>query len=216
MRVHSQSPSQASQVDTYQAHYELSNKPESYQPTAVLQLHLPSNPNTGLGLPLMEPTLQLLSPVQGLTQPTTYQVIDSTDVLSSERLISVLLPNLPSQTPVCIGQLNADAFILYPIDLLDPGSEQSVGSEEEWTVVSLVYEQNHPKGSGRDLIHIRTPTSRGASNETLGGDTFGMIELEVVDIVGPLLGKRVVRVEARIRKGFPNVSSGRWFFIFAR
>lgn len=127
-----------------------------------------------------------------------------------------LPPDLPPKTPVCIGQLPSTALVLYPVNYLNAGGELPIGSEKEWAPVRLNYEHNPSKPSGQDTIHIRTPTSRGTLGESLGGETFGVVEQKVASTVGPMLGKGLIRLEAKVRKGLPNVSTDRWLSFSGR
>lgn len=115
---------------------------------------------------------------------------------------------------MCIGQLGSTAFVLYPVNYLNPGGEQPLDSEKEWAPVRLNYEHNTSRGIGQDTIYLRTPVSRGTLGETLVGETFGVIEQKVASVLGPMLGKGLIRLEAKVRKGLPNVSSNEWSFCF--
>ena len=169
--------------------------------------YLPSNPNINTSAPPMLPTLHPLNSAQNPAEPAPHQVIDLTDGSPSpEPQVRSLPPDLPPKTPVCIGQLPATALILYPVKYLNPGGEQELGSEKEWAPVRLSYERNPSKTSGQDTIHIRTPTSRGTLGESLGGETFAVVEQKIASAVGPMLGKGLIRLEAKVRKGLPNVS----------
>ena len=137
-----------------------------------------------------------------------HQVIDLTGCSPSpEPQVRTLPPDLPPKTPVCIGQLSATALVLYPVNYLNSGGEQPVGSEKEWASVRLNYEHSISTASGQDTLHIRTPTSRGNLGESLGSETFGVVEQKIASTVGPLLGKGLIRLGAKVRKGFPNVSA---------
>ena len=184
--------------------------PQQQQPQ---QLLYPVNPNINLNLPPMQLTPQPLGSSQKPAEPAPHQIIDLTGRSPSpEPQVRGLPPDLPPRTPVCIGQLPATALVLYPINYLNPGGEQPVGSEKEWAPVRLNYEYNPSKASGQDTIHIRTPTSRGTLGESLGGEAFAVVEQKIASIVGPMLGKGLIRLEAKVRKGMPNVSSINRYF----
>jgi SWI/SNF-related matrix-associated actin-dependent regulator of chromatin subfamily A3 len=156
----------------------------------------------------MEPNPQPLNSAQNPAESAYRQVIDLTGGSPSpEPQVPSLPPDLPLKTPVCIGQLGATALVLYPVNYLNPGGEQPLVSEKEWAPVRLNYEHNPSKISGHDTIHIRTPTSKGTLGETLGGETFGVVEQKIASILGPMLGKGLIRLDAKVRKGLPNVSS---------
>ena len=181
------------------------------------QPSLLANPNVNPGLPPMQTMPQSFGSPQQPSEPAPHQVIDLTGSSPSpEPQIWSSSPDLPPKTPVCIGQLPATALVLYPINYLNPGGEPPIGSEKEWAPVRLNYEYNPSKTSGQDTIHIRTPTSRGSLGESLGGETFGVVEQKVASTVGPMLGKGLIRLEAKVRKGMPNVSFDKRLFLFRR
>jgi SWI/SNF-related matrix-associated actin-dependent regulator of chromatin subfamily A3 len=169
------------------------------------QPHL--DPNGSPGLPPVQPTLQPLDLPQNPAEPAPHQVIDLTGGSPSpEPQVRNLPPDLPPKTPVCIGQLAATALVVYPVSYLNPGSDQTVGSEKEWAPVRLHYEHNPSKPTAQDTIHIRTPSSRGPLGEPLGGEPFGVVEQKVASTVGPMLGKGLIRLEAKVRKRVQSVS----------
>ena len=177
--------------------------------------HPSVNPNINPGLLPMQPTPLPLNLPQQPAESAPHQIIDLTGCSPSpEPQVQSLPPDLPPKAPVCIGQLPATALVLYPVNYLNPGGEQPVGSEKEWAPVRLNYEHNPSKASGQDTIHIRTPTSRGTLGESLGGETFGVVEQKVASTVGPMLGKGLIRLEAKVRKGMQNVSSDKRLFLF--
>lgn len=182
-----------------------------------LQQSYLANPDINHILPPMQPAQQPFNQLHNPAESAPQQVIDLTGGSPSpEPQVRSLPPDLPLKTPVCIGQLPATALVLYPVNYLNPGGEQPVGSEREWAPVRLNYEHNPSKPSGQDTIHIRTPTSRGTLGEQLGGETFGVVEQKVASTVGPMLGKGLIRLEAKVRKGPPNVSSHGCLFYFGR
>lgn len=115
------------------------------------------------------------------------------------------LPNeLPPKTPVCIGQLTVTALVLYPVPYLRP---QEPGSgDAEWATVQLRYEHNPNKPGGSETIHIMTPRSRAPNGEAVQGEGFGVVEQKVATSLGPMLGKGLIRLDGKVRKGMPNVS----------
>ena len=154
------------------------------------------------------PSSQLMR--QSFSEAPARQVIDLTgspspppiDSLSSSK-ISTLPPELAPKTPVCIGQLTVTALILYPVPYLVP---QEYGRSEEWAAVRLQYEHNPNKPGGSETIHIRTPHGRGPNGETVPGEGFAVIEQKVATALGPMLGKGLIRLDAKVKKGPPNVS----------
>jgi len=181
--------------------------PPLLQQHQLQQPYVPANPTINPSLLPLQPTPQPLYSPPNPAEPASHQVIDLTRCSPSpEPQVRSLPPDLPPKAPVCIGQLPSTALVLYPVNYLNPGGEQPVGSEKEWAPVRLNYEHNPSKTSGEDTIHIRTPTSRGTLGEQLGGENFGVVEQKVASIVGPMLGKGLIRLEAKVRKGLPNVS----------
>jgi len=179
------------------------------------QSHVPANPIINPNLLPPQPTSQALYSQQKPVEPAPHQVVDLTSRSPSlEPQVRSLPPQLPPKTSVCIGQLSAAALILYPVNYLNPDGEQSVGSEKEWAPVRLSYKHGLSGASGGGTINIGTPTSRGTLGEQLGGEDFGVVEQKVVNVVGPMLGKGMVRLEAKIRKGLPNVSFDKRLFNF--
>jgi len=105
--------------------------------------------------------------------------------------------NSPPKTPVCIGRLGATALIVYPSVYLDiPPSEPSV-----WGPVRLVYERTPHHTGSSDTLFIRTPNKSGPNEEVHHGETFGVVEQDVASVLGPMLGKGLIRVDSRIRRG---------------
>ena len=178
--------------------------------------YVPSNSSINPSPPPMQHTPQPLNPAQDPAEPAPHQVIDLTGGSPSpEPQVRGIPPDLPPKTPVCIGQLSATALVLYPVNYLNPGGEQPLGSDREWAPVRLSYERNPSKPSGQDTIHIRTPTSRGTLGESLGGETFAVVEQKIASAVGPMLGKGLIRLEAKVRKAL-HVSSHKWLSSPAR
>ncbi|KAK0464993.1 SNF2 family N-terminal domain-containing protein [Desarmillaria tabescens] len=120
-------------------------------------------------------------------------IIDLTDSPSPPPQMQKPLPSpslveLSPKTPVCIGQLTVTALVLYPIDYMmatNPASPQV-----EWGPVKLQYE-HAPKPDGTtDNLNIKTPT----------GDPFGIVEHKVASSLGHMVGKGLIRLEAKVQK----------------
>ncbi|KAF9566150.1 hypothetical protein CPC08DRAFT_683038 [Agrocybe pediades] len=109
--------------------------------------------------------------------------------------------DLPPRTPVCIGQLTVTALVLYPVAYLTP---QNPG-ETEWAYVRLQYDHDPNKINSKENIHIRTPSTKGPAGENVPGEVFGVVEQKVADLLGPMLGKGLIRLDAKIRKGPGNL-----------
>ncbi|GLB35986.1 putative SNF2 family N-terminal domain containing protein [Lyophyllum shimeji] len=115
---------------------------------------------------------------------------------------SILPPDLPPKTPVCIGQLTVTALVLYPVAYLRP---QDPSSDSEWAPVRLQYEHNPHKPGGSETIHIKAPPMRGQNGESMSDEAFGVVEQKVATAIGPMLGKGLIRVDAKVRKGPSNL-----------
>lgn len=110
--------------------------------------------------------------------------------------------DLPPKTPVCIGQLSATALVLYPVPYL---RQQDPSNESEWALVRLQYEHNPNKSPVSETVHIKAPSVRGPNGEPIPGEAFGVVEQKVAAAIGPMLGKGLIRVDAKVRKGPANV-----------
>jgi hypothetical protein len=111
-----------------------------------------------------------------------------------------LPPDLPLKTPVCIGQLQVNALVLYPIAYLNPSDHG--GPDAEWTTVRTQYVHDPKRpAAAQETVQIRSPTWRNHL-----GEIIGVVEQNVATALGPMLGKGLIRVEARVRRGRPNVS----------
>ncbi|KDR85370.1 hypothetical protein GALMADRAFT_355560 [Galerina marginata CBS 339.88] len=142
------------------------------------------------------------------SQPLEPQIIDLTGSPSpppstaSRHSSQPPLPlDLPPKTPVCIGQLTVNALVLYPVPYIVP---QNPG-ETEWAFVRLQYEHNPHKLTCKETIHIKSPSGRGSNGENISGEVFGVVEQKVADFLGPMLGKGLIRLDAKIRKGPGNL-----------
>ncbi|KAG5351081.1 hypothetical protein C0989_008066 [Termitomyces sp. Mn162] len=141
--------------------------------------------------------------------PSNRQVIDLTgspspppSIQQQQATMPSLPPDLPPKTPVCIGQLNATALVLYPVPYL---CQQDLSNDSEWAPVRLQYECNPNKSGGPATIHIKVPPARGLNGEQIPGEAFGVVEQKVATAIGPMLGKGLIRVDAKVRKGPTNL-----------
>jgi hypothetical protein len=116
-----------------------------------------------------------------------------------------LPPDLALKTPVCIGQLQVTALVLYPIAYLNPSDHG--GPDAEWATVRTQYVHDPKKpAAAQETVQIRSPNWRNHLGENIAGENFGVVEQKVATALGPMLGKGLIRVEARVRRGRPNVS----------
>lgn len=116
-----------------------------------------------------------------------------------------LLNDLPPKTPVCIGQLVVTALILYPLPYIQ--SQESTLPDADWVTVHLQYEHNPHTPSTLDTIHIKTPHNKSAFEDECGGEAFGVVEQKVASHLGPMLGKGLIRLDAKMRRSSGNVST---------
>ncbi|KAL4070790.1 SNF2 family N-terminal domain-containing protein [Scleroderma citrinum] len=117
---------------------------------------------------------------------------------------NTLSDDLPPKTPVCIGQLTVTALVLYPVHYIqcqDPASPP----EGDWVNVRLQYEHNPHKPGAAETIHIKTPLAKGSSSDASQGEAFGVVEQRVASHLGPMLGKGLIRLDAKVRRGQGNL-----------
>ncbi|KAJ6475543.1 SNF2 family N-terminal domain-containing protein [Mycena sanguinolenta] len=110
-----------------------------------------------------------------------------------------LAADLPAKTVVCIGQLGVTALVLHSVPYLLPHSP----GHDEWAAVRLQYEHNPNEPGGAETIHIKAPRGRAANSEQFLGEAFG--EQKVATALGPMFGKGLIRLDAKVRKGPPNL-----------
>lgn len=100
---------------------------------------------------------------------------------------------LSPKTPVCIGFLSLTALILYPVPYILPTNPAS--PQPEWATVKLQYEHVEKPNVSPNTLHIKAGT----------GESFAVTEQKVADHIGHMIGKGLIRLEAKVRKGPPNV-----------
>ena len=127
--------------------------------------------------------------------------------LAQQQTSPPLPEELPAKTPVCIGQLTVTALVLYPISYLQPQYGPN-SLEAEWAPVRMNYEHNSSKPDNSETIHIRTPNMTRPDGSVAPGENFGVVEQKVANYLGPMLGKGLIRLDGKVRRGPPNVSSG--------
>ncbi|KAJ7881641.1 hypothetical protein B0H13DRAFT_1891305 [Mycena leptocephala] len=111
-----------------------------------------------------------------------------------------LIANLSPKTLVCVGQLRVTVHVLSPIPYLLP----TTTTHDEWAPVR-VHAHKPEKPGGAYTISIKTPQSRAPDGEKLPGEGFGVVEPKVATDLGPLLGKGLIQLDVKIRKGPPNL-----------
>ncbi|KAH7885941.1 SNF2 family N-terminal domain-containing protein [Phlebopus sp. FC_14] len=190
-----------------------------YRPAFVGPSHSSANP-TALAHPYHSPSTRYVTastpttlpqpPSNPSVAPSNYQVIDLTDSPSPPSsphlrppVFNALPDNLPPKTPVCIGQLTVTALVLYPLQYLQPQDPNRV--EADWGNVRLQYEHNPHKPGATETIHIRAPHAKSPSGELTQGEAFGVVEQKVATHLGPMLGKGLIRLDAKVRRGAPNL-----------
>ena len=184
---------------TYVPHYQ-------QRPLPLQGLHTRKSFTTSFPSPHPPPNHHLGTP--------NHQVIDLTGSPSPPPMHQPPAPPLPSElppkTPVCIGQLTVTALVLYPVPYLLP--RDHIG-EADWASVRLQYEHNPQKPGGSETIHIKTPQGKGIKGEVIQGEIFGVVEQKVATSLGPMLGKGLIRLDAKVRRGQPNVTPPFFSFI---
>lgn len=124
---------------------------------------------------------------------------------SSQPVFGNLPNDLPPKTPVCIGQLSVTALVLYPIAYIQP--QENAFGDAEWAPVRLHYEHApHNKSGNQETVNIRTPSSKAPNGEVTQGEVFAVVEQKAATHLGPLLGKGLIRLDAKVRKANRNVS----------
>lgn len=151
-------------------------------------------------------------PGQTPTPSTSRQVIDLTRTPSPAPAPQFMqsgpmsLPqDLSPRTPVCIGQLVSTALILYPVPYLQ-SQESASNPDPEWAPVRFSYEQDLSKPTDQDTVHIKTLNIRSPTGEVFPSENFGVLAQKVATHLGPLLGKGLIRLDGKVRRGIPNVS----------
>lgn len=137
------------------------------------------------------------------------QVIDLTNsptppptaCVSAQSTQGNLPSDLPPRTPVCIGQLSVTALVLYPITYLIAKEPSQGGGDADWAVVRLQHEQTPNK----ETVHIKAPSRRLSTGEPVQEENFAVVEQKVATVVGPMLGKGLIRIDAKVRRGMPNI-----------
>ncbi|PCH33927.1 hypothetical protein WOLCODRAFT_135395 [Wolfiporia cocos MD-104 SS10] len=94
--------------------------------------------------------------------------------------------------------LTVTALILYPVSYLQEGS----GAESEWAPVRLSYEHT-PHRSSSDTVHIRPYTV--PTSTAIPVENFAVLEQRAAGILGPMLGRGLIRLDGKIRKGAVNL-----------
>lgn len=128
--------------------------------------------------------------------------------------------NLPSEleprTPICIGQLVVTALVLYPspyLQLLPRDPSQLQQPILEFAPVRLRYDAlaRERNLAGVETIHVSVPavakTEDGVEERPSYEENFGVVEQKVANVIGPMLGKGLIKVEAHVKKGMPKVKS---------
>lgn len=165
--------------------------------------------------------VSLTNPNQRLQQQQHRQIIDLTNSPSPPPQAPVnhyqsqshpqSSADIPPKTPVCIGQLTVTALVLYPVNYLQPSYSSTPNPESEWGPVKLHYDAmaKAKNPASQETIHILTPPmiKQGAApGQVSPGENFGVVEQKVASVLGPMLGKGLIRIDAKVRRGVPNVS----------
>jgi SWI/SNF-related matrix-associated actin-dependent regulator of chromatin subfamily A3 len=81
----------------------------------------------------------------------------------------------------------------------------------EFAPVRLTYdpEAKQKSATGEETINIIIPqyrTGDSPNDPIYGGNVFGVVEQRVATVLGPMLGKGLIRTDAKIRRGASKVS----------
>ena len=149
-------------------------------------------------------SISSLSARPSFSAPPDRQVIDLTGSPSPPpppHAGPMLRNDLPPNTPVCIGVLTATALVLYHDPCLYPVDNNS--HEYEWATVRLQYEHSPNAAGDPHTIHIKPmiPNAQFA-----GDEPFGAVEQRVASLLGPMLGRGMIRFDAKVRRCERNVS----------
>jgi hypothetical protein len=162
-----------------------------------------------LPAPSFTPASFLLSNRMEMDQPNLpkRQIIDLTGSPSpppsQSSFQNTLPPELPPKTPVCIGELTVTALVLYPVRYLQPSEMPT--HDSDWAPIRFQYEHSPNKVGSVDTIHIKSPNLKSPNGEIIPGDTLGVVEQKVASSLGPMLGKGLIRIDGKVRRGMPNV-----------
>lgn len=106
---------------------------------------------------------------------------------------------------VCIGQVNGTALVLYPIPYITSKGDPTHHVPDDFVPVRLRYDDAAKKrartpGSEEETIQVTVPQYKNVSGEIGGGEEFGVVESRIAGILGPLMAKVLVRLEATVRR----------------
>ena len=118
--------------------------------------------------------------------------------------------DLPSITPVCIGQLTTVAHLNLRSNSLTLDGE-NLSPDEEWVPVGLDYERN--SSEMQETIHIRTLTSAGSPVDPPHDEPLGVVEHDIARKLGFMFGEGSIRLDAKIHKEALDVSSDEFYLI---
>ncbi|THH14359.1 hypothetical protein EW146_g5965 [Bondarzewia mesenterica] len=173
-------------------------------------------PSSAIPSAALRPVASTSSTVHSVSNGSREQVIDLTGSPSppphpspthqayfSGSQPQLSLSDLPPKTPVCIGQLAVTALVLYPVNYLQYSQANSQGADE-WAPVRLQYERNVNKPGKEDTIHIKTLSTRTPNGNSQPGEAFAIVEQKVASSLGPMLGKGLIRLDAKVQRGTSN------------
>ena len=106
---------------------------------------------------------------------------------------------------VCIGQVNGTTLVLYPIPYITSGGDPVRNFPDDFVPVRLRYDDAAKKrvrtpGSEEETIQVTVPQYKNANGEIGGGEEFGVVESRIAGVLGPLMAKVLVRLEATVRR----------------
>lgn len=152
-------------------------------------------------------------PAQPQQQQQTYQQTPAHNVidLTGTPPPAAAPPKDVRRDVVCIGQLHATALVLYPIPYVCVTAAGASGAPpshngDDYVTVRLKYDDSSKKRARfqqqqpEETIQIAAPHHKGPSGETLGGEDFGVVEQRVATVLGPLMQKVLIRLEATVKR----------------
>ena len=143
-------------------------------------------------------------------QPSVHNVIDLTGTGTPPPTQNGAVLKDVRRDVVCIGQILATALVLYPIPYVCLQQASAAGlpipSGEEFVPVRLKYDDaskkraRFPQQQHEETIQITVPTQKSPSGESIGGEDFGVVEQRIATVLGPLMQKVLIRLEATVKR----------------
>ncbi|KAF8158670.1 hypothetical protein K438DRAFT_1860940 [Mycena galopus ATCC 62051] len=138
------------------------------------------------------------SHVAGSSESSISDSSSSSPTTGPVRSGAALFADLAPKTHVCIGQLSVTAHVPSPIPYLFVSTPA-----EEWAPVRLHHGFNPGKGgAGAHVLHLLVPA---APRTHIPSEAFGLVEQKVALALGPLLERKLIGLDAKIRRGLVDL-----------